>query len=198
MNGLATPIPTLYNSLLFRSRLEARWAVFFDTLGIEYLYEPEGYVLKPPPPSEEEPIYYLPDFWLPKQNCWIEIKPVSPSDEEEDKATRLAYGSNKDVYIFWGQIPNPDTIADSGPSESDSAFAHFAGGLGWDNHHVWCQCPKCGLLGIQFDARAGRLPCNCVPNEDKGYNGASPALLDAYRRARTAQFEYGVRHAKLP
>ena len=29
-------IETEYNGYRFRSRLEARWAVFFDALGIEY------------------------------------------------------------------------------------------------------------------------------------------------------------------
>lgn len=36
---------TEYNGYRFRSRLEARWAVFFDVLGIKYEYEPEGLVL---------------------------------------------------------------------------------------------------------------------------------------------------------
>lgn len=40
-----TAIQTEYNGYLFRSRLEARWAVFFDAMGIEYEYEPEGIVL---------------------------------------------------------------------------------------------------------------------------------------------------------
>ena len=30
------PIETVYNGYRFRSRLEARWAVFFDALGITY------------------------------------------------------------------------------------------------------------------------------------------------------------------
>ena len=33
-------IPTLYNGIQFRSRLEAKWAAFFDLLGWEYEYEP--------------------------------------------------------------------------------------------------------------------------------------------------------------
>ena len=48
-------INTFYNGYHFRSRLEARWAVFFDALGVKYEYEPEGYVL----PNGE---CYLPDF----------------------------------------------------------------------------------------------------------------------------------------
>lgn len=51
------PIQTEYNGYLFRSRLEARWAVFFDACGVDYEYEPEGYKL-------ENGLMYLPDFLL--------------------------------------------------------------------------------------------------------------------------------------
>lgn len=33
-------IPTVYNHVQFRSRLEARWAAFFDLAGIKWDYEP--------------------------------------------------------------------------------------------------------------------------------------------------------------
>ena len=39
------PIETHYNGYRFRSRLEARWAVFFDALGWTYQYEPQGFLL---------------------------------------------------------------------------------------------------------------------------------------------------------
>lgn len=59
-------IETVYKGYRFRSRLEARWAVFFDEMGIEYQYEPEGF---------ETPFgWYLPDFYLPKMNAWVEVK----------------------------------------------------------------------------------------------------------------------------
>ena len=54
--------------MLFRSRLEARWAVFFDALGIRWLYEPEAFEL----PSGAR---YLPDFYLPDLKRWVEVKP---------------------------------------------------------------------------------------------------------------------------
>ena len=38
-------IETIYNGFRFRSRLEARWAVFFDNLSVKYRYEPEGFDL---------------------------------------------------------------------------------------------------------------------------------------------------------
>jgi hypothetical protein len=61
-------IETAYNGYRFRSRLEARWAVFFDTLGVRYEYEKQGFDLG-------EAGYYLPDFWLPEEKFWVEIKP---------------------------------------------------------------------------------------------------------------------------
>ena len=60
-------IETVYNGYRFRSRLEARWAVFFDALGVKYEYEPEGYDLG-------EAGKYLPDFWLPEYSLWVEVK----------------------------------------------------------------------------------------------------------------------------
>jgi hypothetical protein len=59
-------IQTVYKGYLFRSRLEARWAVFFDALGIEWKYEDQGYEV-----GEHR---YLPDFWLPTMNAWVEVK----------------------------------------------------------------------------------------------------------------------------
>ena len=60
-------IETFYNGYRFRSRLEARWAVFFDKAGIPYEYEEEGFTVCGIP--------YLPDFYLPSFECYVEIKP---------------------------------------------------------------------------------------------------------------------------
>ena len=37
------PIDTEYKGYRFRSRLEARWAVFFDAMEVQFDYEPEGF-----------------------------------------------------------------------------------------------------------------------------------------------------------
>lgn len=55
MSNEIKPIETIYNGYKFRSRLEARWAVFFDAMGIKYEYEPEGFRL-------QDGSCYLPDF----------------------------------------------------------------------------------------------------------------------------------------
>jgi hypothetical protein len=60
-------IETRYRGYRFRSRLEARWAVFMDALGVRWEFEPEGYNL--------DGEWYLPDFWLPDLRAFLEIKP---------------------------------------------------------------------------------------------------------------------------
>ena len=71
------PIETIYNGNRFRSRLEARWAVYFDLMGVQYQYEPEGFVL-------ENGVYYLPDFYLTECDCYVEIKPIGALDIKYD------------------------------------------------------------------------------------------------------------------
>ena len=61
------PIETAYAGHRFRSRLEARWAVFFDALGFSWEYEPEGFTL-------HDGTRYLPDFYLPRTGTWVEVK----------------------------------------------------------------------------------------------------------------------------
>lgn len=41
------PIETFYKNYRFRSRQEARWAVFFDELNVKWEYEVEGFELPP-------------------------------------------------------------------------------------------------------------------------------------------------------
>jgi hypothetical protein len=66
-------LPTFYRGYHFRSRLEARWAVFFDCLNIKWEYEIEGYEL-------DGGEWYLPDFWLPRfhypNGIYVEVKPL--------------------------------------------------------------------------------------------------------------------------
>lgn len=75
-------IQTLYGRILFRSRLEARWALYFDVIGIEWEYEKEGYEFA-------DGTRYLPDFWLPQVRMWAEVKPETFTAGELHKAKCL-------------------------------------------------------------------------------------------------------------
>jgi hypothetical protein len=73
-------IETKYAGCKFRSRLEARWAVFFDSIGIKWQYEPQGF--------ETGGFKYLPDFRLPGIG-WAEVK-GEPGALYEDRARMRA------------------------------------------------------------------------------------------------------------
>lgn len=76
------PIETHYKGYRFRSRLEARWAVFFDNLGLDWEYEFEGFQIEDSGP-------YLPDFLLKDDgsfpDVWVEVKPQKPMKRKEKK-----------------------------------------------------------------------------------------------------------------
>ena len=67
-------IETSYMGCRFRSRLEARWAVFFDTLGWQWEYEKQGYVVGC---YEDDDTPWLPDFEIitpSGQHFYVEVK----------------------------------------------------------------------------------------------------------------------------
>lgn len=90
-------IPTEYRGIKYRSRTEARWAVFLDELRVPYAYEPEGFDL-----GGE---WYLPDFWLPNPGCYLEIKGVAPDERERRMATKLVKAARCPVFIAVGAPP---------------------------------------------------------------------------------------------
>ncbi len=187
-------IETEYDDYRFRSRLEARWAVFFKTLGIKYEYEKEGYDL--------DGIWYLPDFWFPRQQIWVEIKGENSGDDVVTKADRLVRYSKKGIAVCVGSIEIPHSDAFSYIWNSEI-----------DNYHVfmspmWCECPTCGNLEMTAEGRLSWTSCNCLSvdekkelrkaerhagNKSSARGHSSPRLIDAYIAARQARFEHGER-----
>lgn len=88
------PIETKYNGDIFRSRLEAKWAVFFHALNIRYEYEKEGFDI--------DGIRYLPDFFLPDYSCWIEIKADKISEKEYKKINAFAKATEDKFILIIG------------------------------------------------------------------------------------------------
>ena len=93
-------IPTVWNGYHFRSRLEARWAVFFTSLGIAFEYEPEGFDL----PSGR----YLPDFLLPHVGMFAEVKPQALTPAEKRLCVELVRATGRPCLYLVG---TPDFTA---------------------------------------------------------------------------------------
>lgn len=174
------PIETRYKGYRFRSRLEARWAVFFDALGIRWEYEPEGFDLGPHG-------WYLPDFWLPELDCWAEIKPEQPIESLKLDPRHNHFPGN---LIVLAGTPGP---ADLWRGTTYHGLA--TGAWIWDYPFYLCECYLCGALGFQYCGRSERnehLPgCSADPIKDKTYGGDSPRIKAATVAALSARFEHG-------
>lgn len=169
-------IPTWYAGCYFRSRLEARWAVFFDALGIPWNYEPDGWDLVPKTSGEHYKScpygtyqhgscncrshlgWYLPDFWLPTLNTWFEVKGVWPGDDAaRAREERLGDLTERPLITALGGIPDPTRMDCSGhpyPSATEPFDLELTG---CDIHQAWCVCPWCNKPGIEFDGRGARV-----------------------------------------
>jgi hypothetical protein len=105
------PIETVYNGYRFRSRLEAKWAVFFDAAGIKYQYEPEGFEL-------EDGTRYLPDFYLPELDTHCEVK-ANTKDAIKDI---VRYAS---MIVWGGPIKRLVLLSDIPGECKDGGLWHF-------------------------------------------------------------------------
>ena len=190
-----TPIETEYNGYRFRSRLEARWAVFFDAVSINYEYEPEGYNL----PNGTR---YLPDFYLPDFNIFVEVK--ASRDKDDGKARDFAIaasGFGEDaicggILICYGQ-PYDNDMRFVSASESDDD-----GGGEYDTD--WGPPGKVhfGYFGtydrqvcILIEDHKGRsfFWCNYVYTFDERQSNIfiTDNIYKAEIKARQARFEHG-------
>lgn len=214
---MTAPIPpaieTEYRGHLFRSRLEARWAVAFDRLGIAWKYETEGYRVG----YDQHP--YLPDFYLPVLGMWAEVKgdPLKLDKRLMDDAVSLKGGlPGTDPYgeksmLILGDIP---------PSDEPLAYLHWmVQRTVYAPCESFCACadarwqqvtlrsfPAAALMDARKEGESVRSPGVLVvpvgrgtlrPPEDVvtpqrcGFVLADRKVLDAFRAARMARFEHG-------
>ena len=116
-------IETIYRGVRFRSRLEARWAVFFDACGIEWEYEPEGYDLG-------DGVWYLPDFRLHGvagrggSVLYVEVK-GEMTDKDREKINRF---SQEAPILVVGNIPVGEDIDEITDYISERGYSFPAGG----------------------------------------------------------------------
>lgn len=184
-------IQTEYKGYLFRSRLEARWAVFFDACGVRWEYEPEGYDLG-------DGIYYLPDFLLhgvdgrDGGDLYVEVKGnMTPADAEkilrfvEGGGREGKYGKYKNATLVVGNIPEGETADEIDWYVSDHAYHGPAPYLfnfeTIDGDHFAAH------PGINKDGKFELF------GDDSSYlcDQDQVATERAYRLARQARFEHG-------
>jgi hypothetical protein len=184
-------IETHYKGYRFRSRLEARWAVFFDALGFEWEYEREGYKL----PGGRQ---YLPDFYFPRfvidKPAIIEIKPEIPSpDSPEAKkimALTNALHPHTAVFVLAGN-PDPERVVALFHIMRNNISGIALGHIDAVGHEQFC------LIGFDMETGASQsLVCPdgifAMPEDvDALCLGMSERIVHGLVKARQARFEFG-------
>ena len=184
-------IETRYKGYRFRSRLEARWAVFFDACGYTWEYEPEGFDLG-------DGVYYLPDFKIYGKDdngdynvFWFEVKPSDRdmSDAElqkikefgnacwEEQVCSDVLGGEKHTCVGYG-----DFILLDGPPDAGRDYwgAIQTDGFGerWIIEPLYRGRPSFWQSYDEYEKLKGPIE----------WLGLSP-----HEKARAARFEHGER-----
>lgn len=208
-------IPTYYKGYHFRSRLEARWAVFFDAIGAQWEYEPEGFT--------RNGISYLPDF---RVKCWcrwpreegalidlyVEVKADVDKISKAEYEKIMEFAGFEYVTDEEGQIVRLD---DSPILAKERIPVLVVTGLPGPEHwrwwiedrwdHVLYSGKRGNLRAYNFDIVDGDwyAAYPCISDDGKFILAGSShdffdrvdmqRTADAYAAARSARFEHGER-----
>jgi hypothetical protein len=149
-------IETVYDGYRFRSRLEARWAVFFCHLGVRYQYEPEGF---------EWPKIgrYLPDFYLPSISSrgsdpvgvWLEVKPPDyvATEYDDKRYDQLVMESRHTLMLAHG-LPPVGHDADNCTEYRYHGEHDGEDVVGQDEPMLLIRCHRCRAMRFEFSSRS--------------------------------------------
>lgn len=154
-----------YQGRHFRSRTEARWAVFFDAMGLQWQYELEGYFVNGRG--------YLPDFWLPQFDCFAEVKSGKFTSGEWALCCALPHS----CLILDGQ-PALRAWAIAGCDDLTPTYDAYLGGQQYGRVLFWdslCKQRLWFLFGEEYDSYD---------------HGREPFAVET---ALSARFEHGER-----
>jgi hypothetical protein len=186
-------IETSYKNYRFRSRTEARWAVWLDAMGIGWRYEHEGYNLG-------EYGNYLPDFVISLpcghgtfqedtvitgyKEVFFEVKPETES-EINHQHEALAKLTKKDLLCVYG-VPNYGKYGvilytEYGMYEKvTDSHLHFATGRRDERE-----------LALSSDYES--ITLNALNDNERWPLENSDLINGAYTKAMAARFEFGER-----
>lgn len=112
-----------YKGVVFRSRLEARWAAIFDHFRLVWVYEPD--VFETPSGG------YCPDFFLPGPRAYVEVKPLP--DTFDRRAVESVAKQTGCAFL----ILDAEMIE----CRAFPLFTKMDGGWFWDDM-CWCMSEK--------------------------------------------------------
>ena len=170
-------IPTKYDGIEYRSRLEARWAAFMQNIGWDIVYEPfdgDG---------------YIPDFLVQGESpLLIEVKPAATQKEYEAAVPKAEHGLaahwNHDVLIvgaapIWGRLDAENFLTAGLLGEYQCWFSDDNGGgfyhrSEWDelrSHDKYTEQPEGWAWGPAKWNSCGQCHRIVVRHEEQGWHG---------------------------
>lgn len=186
-------IPTEYRGYLFRSRLEARWAVFLDALDIRWEYEPEGLILS-------NGTYYLPDFYLIDFHLYFEVKRkgLRWTEEGREAIRKISDGMYSDTWaglICFGDPMDDELIIFCQETDDDGGGCYEDGEVTIGIHPETkepCLFADDWKERSFFDSFDSFTPIPVETTLDGKYHYSdfiTQRVLQARKKARQAQFE---------
>lgn len=203
-------IETEYAGYRFRSRLEARWAVFFDAIGMKWKYEIQGY-------ETDDGARYLPDFYLPNDKIWVEVKGDPEGLRKDVGRMGKMLGASSPLPGF----NNAEAISDTGllvlsdiPTFANGIVIHpllvrrdgklqriWAFFAGFNPQSIVALCvmehhPMISMFGVykgadmeeNQDSPGWSVECHHMP-----VYAHCPKASAAYTKAKQARFEHGAK-----
>lgn len=157
---------TEYKGTRFRSRLEARWAAYFDLCEWPWVYEPielKGWV---------------PDFILQfHRPIAVEVKPLLAAVDFEfyDCSKMNRAGWNEEILLLGAIIPSSDRFGYL------TECVEYGGSWDWARAHT---CFECGKLS--FHHSTGCFSCRvCDAYEGDGLLGPDEKAIERWNKAGT-------------
>lgn len=164
--------------------MEARWAVFFDTLRLDWDYEKEGYDLG-------DLGFYLPDFWVSDlydrhghKGMFVEIKGQEATDLEIEKLGRLLEPGRHAAMLQRG-MKMPTSFKDDNEFIEVANYEQY--GICTDYPMVFMKCYSCGAVKFEFPEYNY---CKCEVCGNKA-DEDHPLIHKAFENALSARFEFG-------
>lgn len=165
-------IPTTYKEVAFRSRLEARWAVMFDSLGWAWEYEPMDLA------------GYIPDFILPfAQPLLVEVKAATSLAQLEPHVAKIERSGWKGEALLVG------SWLFRAESWDRAALGLLGGSWGSGGPLVWDAgvagvCRSCRCPSIMSDEQS--YHCRVCGSHDSGLVDAGLWFESVWRSSGSA------------
>lgn len=212
-------IETSYRGCRFRSRLEARWAVFFDALGWDWQYEKEGYMLGW---EGGDKLPWLPDFEVTtsphhemSMSFYAEVKGDPDFFADGSWLGRLDFNGgppgfadswycdspSRKPIVLLGAIPKRDSRVGDRPIFRVPTIIHKEGVHGYmsevHGHYIDFGPDNNKLCwdNLQIGYGIRDFQVAVIPDRYDGCTSGDPRVVAAIDAARRARFEHGEKGA---